>query len=124
VIALDNLGGDRKLGGTRIVRINLVNGASETIFPKGNEKDLLPVFTEVAGQIDVSPDGKRALVSVTHQGRVIEIDVASGTPLWVYDNTHDIAKFLEAADIRADHTRARFATYGAYYVSNIEFLKD
>jgi hypothetical protein len=116
VIALDNVGGDRKLGGTRIVRINLLNGASETVFPKGNENDLLPVFTEVAGQIDVSADGKRALVSVTHQGRVIEIDVASGAPLWVYENTHDIAPFLRQAEIRSDTTRARFATYGAYYV--------
>jgi len=124
VIALDNVGGDRKLGGTRVVRINLVNGASETIFPKGDEKDVLPVFTEVAGQIDVSPDGKRALVSVTHQGRVIEIDVASGKPLWVYDNTHDIAKFLQMAGLGAEKTRARFATYGAYYVSNTDFLKE
>lgn len=126
VIALDNLGGDRKLGGTRIVRINLVNGTSETVFPKGDEKDLLPVFTDTAGQIDVSPDGKRALLAVTHQGRVIEIDVASGKPLWRYDNTHDIAKFLASADIRAETTRARFATYGAYYVdkTRIDFVKE
>jgi hypothetical protein len=126
VIALDNLGGDRKLGGTRIVRINLVNGTSETVFPKGDEKDLLPVFTDTAGQIDVSPDGRRALLSVTHQGRVIEIDVASGKPLWRYDNTHDIAKFLASADIRANTTRARFATYGAYYVdkARIDFVKE
>ena len=78
----------------------------------------MPFFTETAGQINVSADGKRALLSVTHQGRVIEIDVASGKPLWVYDNTHDIAKFLASAEIRADTTRARFATYGAYYVDS------
>jgi hypothetical protein len=86
----------------------------------------LPVFTDTAGQIDVSPDGKRALLSVTHQGRVIEIDVASGKPLWLYDNTHDIAKFLATADIRANTTRARFATYGAYYVdkARIDFVKE
>jgi outer membrane protein assembly factor BamB len=116
VLALDNLGGERSLGGTRVVRINLVTGAAQTVFPKGGEQRLLPVQTETAGQISVSSDGKRALVAVTHQGRIIEIDVASGAPLWVYDNTHDIGPFLEAADIRSDTTRARFATYGAYYV--------
>ena len=124
VIVLDNLGGERKLGGTRIVRINLVTGASETLFPKGHEKELLPVFTETAGQIDVSGDGKRALLSITHQGRLIEIDVASGAPLWSYENTHDIAPFLKSAGIKSDKTRARFATYGAYYVSNLDFLKE
>jgi hypothetical protein len=124
VLVLDNLGGERALGGTRIVRINLVNGASETVFPKGAEKDLLPVYTETAGQINVSADGKRALLSLTHQGRVIEIDVASGAPLWVYENTHDIAKFLQAADIGTQKTRARFATYGAYYVGSVDFLRE
>jgi hypothetical protein len=116
VLALDNLGGDRSLGGTRVVRIDLVSGNARTVFPKGGEEGLLPVKTETAGQIDVSPDGKRALVAITHQGRVLEIDVESGAPLWVYENTHDIQPFLKEAGLRSDTTRARFATYGAYYV--------
>ncbi|HEV3009116.1 MAG TPA: hypothetical protein VGX52_08800 [Burkholderiales bacterium] len=116
VLALDNLGGERSLGGTRVVRIDLVTGAARTVFPKGGEEGLLPVTTDSAGQISVSADGKRALVAVTHQGRVIEIDVESGRPLWVYENTHDIGPFLKDSGLRADTTRARFATYGAYYV--------
>jgi hypothetical protein len=116
VLALDNLGGERSLGGTRVVRIDLVTGAAQTVFPKGGEQGLLPVQTDTAGQISVSADGKRALVALTHQGRIIEIDVASGRPLWAYENTHDIGPFLKAAEIRSDTTRARFATYGAYYV--------
>ncbi len=116
VLALDNLGGERSLGGTRVVRIDLVTRASRTVFPKGGEEGLLPVTTDTAGQIDVSADGRRALVAVTHQGRVIEIDVESGRPLWVYENTHDIGPFLEEAGLDAETTRARFANYGAYYV--------
>jgi hypothetical protein len=116
VLVLDNLGGERNLGGTRVQRIDLVTGAARTVFPKGNETGLLPVQTDTAGQINVSADGKRALVALTHQGRVVEIDVESGAPLWTYENTHDIAPFLEQAGIRSDTTRARFATYGAYYV--------
>lgn len=116
VLAVDNLGGERSLGGTRVVRIDLVTGASRTVFPKGDEKSLLPVTTDTAGQIDISPDGRRALVALTHQGRVIEIDVDTGRPLWAYDNTHDIGPFLKEAGLRSDTTRARFANYGAYYV--------
>ena len=116
VLALDNYGGERSLGGTRVVRIDLVSGAARTVFPKGGEQGLLPVRTDSAGQISVSADGKRALVALTHQGRIVEIDVESGAPLWAYENTHDIASFLRQAEIRSDTTRARFATYGAYYV--------
>lgn len=116
VLALDNLGGERSLGGTRVVRIDLVTGRSQTVFPKDSAQGLLPVQTDTAGQISVSADGKRALVAITHQGRVVEIDVASGAPLWVYENTHDIGPFLKQAELRSDTTRARFATYGAYYV--------
>jgi hypothetical protein len=116
VLVLDNLGGERSLGGTRVVRIDLVTGASRTVFPRAGDDALLPLTTDTAGQIDVSRDGRRALVAVTHQGRVIEIDVESGRPLWTYENTHEVGPFLEQAGLRADTTRARFATYGAYYV--------
>ena len=126
VLVFDNLGGERKHGGSRVARLDLAKGTAETLFPRGTDKEkgLVPMLSLTAGHINVSPDGKRALVSVTHQGRIIELDVASGTPLWVYENTHDIAKFLQSADIRAEKTRARFATYGAYYVSNLDFLKE
>ena len=116
VLVFDNLGGDKTLGGTRVARIDLVKGTAQTVFPRESHKEVLPVWSETAGHIDVSPDGKRALVSITHQGRIVEIDVASGAPLWVYENTHDIGPFLKQAEIRSDTTRARFATYGAYYV--------
>ncbi len=123
VLAFDNLGGERSQGGSRVVRIDLVKGTAETVFPRDNAKALLPVQSKTAGDIEVSPDGQRALVSITHQGRIIEIDVASGKPLWTYENTHDIGKFLDENGLSTKKSRARFATYGAYYVSNVEFLK-
>jgi hypothetical protein len=124
VLVFDNFGGDSELGGSRVVRVDLVRGTSETVFPREAHERLVPFFSATAGHIDVSEDGRRALVATTHQGRIIEIDVASGRPLWVYENTHDIARFLEANDLRTDQTRARFATYGAYYVGHPSFLKE
>jgi hypothetical protein len=129
VLAFDNLGGERKLGGSRVVRLDLVKGTAQTVFPRGGAhheqtQALLPVHSQTAGQLDVSADGERALVAITHQGRIVEIDVDSGKPLWVYENTHDIAKFLEASDLGTEKTRARFATYGAYYVDNVKFLRE
>lgn len=126
-LGFDNLGGDRRLGGSRVVHIDLVKGTARTLFPQEDVESgsgLLPFFSQVAGQIDVSADGKRALVAVTHQGRLLEIDVASGRPLWVYDNTHDIAPFLKANGLPDKRTRARFAAYGGYYVHDARFLKE
>lgn len=124
VLVFDNLGGDSELGGSRIVRLDLVKGTAETVFPRRAHKGLVPFFSQTAGHIDVSADGRRALLAPTHQGRIVEIDVDSGEPLWAYENTHDIGKFMEANGLRTDRTRARFATYGAYYVSSPTFLKE
>ena len=124
VLAFDNRGGERSLGGSRVVRMDLVTGTAQTVFPRDGEKQFVPFWSNTAGHIDVSDDGKRALVAVTHQGRVLELDVATGKPLWDYENTHDIAPFLRANDLRADVSRARFSVYGAYYVHNAKFLKE
>ena len=120
VLVFDNLGGERSRGGSRVVRLDLVKGTAETVFPRGDESS---VRSETAGHISVTEDGERALVSITHQGRIVEIDVASGKPLWTYDNTHDIGAFLKASGIDAAVPRARFAVYGAYYVRNPVFLE-
>ena len=120
VLVFDNLGGERSRGGSRVARLDLVKGTAETVFPRGEE---FSVRSETAGHISVADDGARALVSSTHDGRIVEIDVASGKPLWTYDNTHDIGAFLKASGIDATVPRARFAVYGAYYVRNPAFLE-
>jgi outer membrane protein assembly factor BamB len=124
LLAFDNQGGDRALGGSRVVRLDLVKGTAETLFPRPGEKQFVPFYSDTAGHIDVSDDGKRALVTVTHQGRILELDVASGKPLWDYETTHDVGKFLEENNLRAPGTVARFATYGAYYVHDLKFIKE
>jgi DNA-binding beta-propeller fold protein YncE len=124
VLVFDNLGGDPALGGTRVARIDMRAGTAHTVFPRAEDRGLLPLRSETGGHIDVSADGTRALVAVTHQGRVVEIDVASGAPLWLYENTHDVARFLRANDLDDEITRARFSTYGAYYVFDTAFLED
>jgi hypothetical protein len=120
VLVFDNLGGERSRGGSRVVRLDLVKGTAETVFPRSDD---FPVRSETAGHISVSEDGARALISITHQGRIVEIDVASGEALWSYDNTHDIGAFMKASGIEAHTPRARFAAYGAYYVRNLDFLE-
>ena len=123
VLVFDNQGGAKNLGGSRIVRIDLQSGDLEVVFPKPDDKQWLPFFTETAGHLDVSGDGTRALVSSTDQGKVLEIDVSSGEVLWTYHNWHDIADYVRTHDLDIDSQSALFATYGAYYVPRPDYLR-
>ncbi len=114
----DNRAGDRSLGGSRVVAVDPRDGTGETLFPEGDEGDkVLPFKSDEAGVIALSPDGQRILVSETRKGRAVEFDVASSTPLWLYEKTLSIAQFVKLKGLNERGTTARFSTQGAYYVS-------
>lgn len=113
----DNRAGDRSFGGSRVVAIDPATGTGRTIFPTGDEGDaVLPFKSDEAGILSQSADGTRMLISETRKGRVIEIDIASSTPLWVYEKTLNIAPFLERRGRTERGTTARFSTQGAYFM--------
>jgi hypothetical protein len=120
-LVFDNQGGDRTQGGTRIVRMNFVTGTSETIFPRPGSTREVPFFSMNAGHIDISSDGRRAMITGKEPGRSFEIDIASGQPLWSYHSSFDIAPYLERHKIKAKTTRAMQRLWGIYYVSANEF---
>ena len=95
ILVFDNQAGDEADGGTRVIRLDLNTGELDDVFPGPATEGVAPVFTATAGHIDLSDDGTRALVSLSHQGRVVEVDVASGKVLWEYDKVFDIGPFLE-----------------------------
>lgn len=115
VIALDNLGGLKKNGGSRIVRINMNDGSSKTIVPSSQNKELLPFFTFDAGHVTVSPDGNRLMISLKDQSRAVEVDIASGKPLWINDRVVDIGPFI-GSDRKP--VAAYPMAFGTYYVSD------
>ena len=82
VAVLDNLGGDRALGGSRIVRIDMLTSEAETLFPRTDSGPAVPFATQDAGHLEVSPDGKRIMVASTHQSHVFEFDVETGDVVW------------------------------------------
>lgn len=117
LLVFDNKGGNRAQGGTRIVRMNLVTGAVETVFPRPGETREVPFFSEIAGHIDVSADGRRALITGHEPGRAFEIDIATGRPLWSYSSEFDIAPYLELEGIRTKTNQAVQRLWGVHYVA-------
>jgi hypothetical protein len=123
IVALDNKGGRREPGGSRIVRVEYGGDAVEEVFPRPDDGDSINFYTENAGHIDPHPDGTRALVSLTRQGRVLEIDLQQGRVLWELLNTHDPGPYAERIGAEQGQV-VRFEAAGAYYVGQPAFLRN
>jgi hypothetical protein len=122
IIALDNRGGRRESGGSRIVRIEYGRDFVEEVFPRPDVDDGINFYTENSGHIDPHPDGTRALVSLTRQGRVVEIDLQQGRVLWELLNTHDPGPYADRVGANEGQV-VRFEASGAYYVGQPAFLR-
>jgi hypothetical protein len=84
ILVMDNLGGDQRLGGTQVVRIDFQTGLPSTIFPL--DLNQLPDLCRTAnsGHLEVHPSGRYVLLSLTHSGFVWEIDLQTGQVVWEY----------------------------------------
>jgi hypothetical protein len=120
-LVLDNQGGRKAQGGSRILRMNFNTGSSDTVFPKAGETLEVPFSTDIAGHIEISPDGQRAMITGWNPGRAFEIDVASGRPLWSYSSSFDLAPYFAAKGIHPKTTRARMKMWGVYYLTDAQF---
>lgn len=110
VLVLDNLGGDKRLGGTRLVKIDLQRGLPTTLFPRPGVDTPDLCRTQNCGHLDVHRDGNRVLMAVTRAGTLWEIDLSTGQVLWEYIYVHP----------DGDGTRQAINT--AKYVYNPSFL--
>ena len=123
-MAFDNLGGDSQKGGSRIISIDVDSNSARTVFPTNQSPDDLNFYTHNGGHLEVHPTGARALVALTRQGRILEIDLLSGKAIWDYVNVHEIDRSLVSTREGSENDRpafGRFSTSGGYYVINPEF---
>jgi hypothetical protein len=117
VAVFDNQGGDRRLGGSRVLRLDLVTGAAETLYPRREDDPPLPFASPDGGHLALSPDGARLMISSKDGSRSFEIGLATGRPLWSLETCMSIARWLELSGRKAATDRACFNAYGAYYLA-------
>lgn len=120
VLAFDNHGGKSSEGGSRVVRIDLADGSAATVFPTAASAAVLPFGSDLGGHIDISADGRRAMVVAKEPGRAIEIDVATGKPLWTMENSRDISPYLKMQGIDAKTGNARLKLWGVGYLNDAD----
>lgn len=103
-------------GPSRLLEVDLATGKERTIFPSADvPPELATPFSRYHGQIDISEDRRRALVSFTDAGRGFEIDLSTGEVLFAYDNVHDLTG-VEAAPRELRANAARASLYGMKYL--------
>jgi hypothetical protein len=83
VLVLDNRGGPAALGGSRLVLIDLETQLPQTVFPRPSSSLPGDFYTSSAGQFELG-DSDRALVAITLEHKIWEIDLKTGQVLWEY----------------------------------------
>ena len=113
-VLFDNWGGAGPNGGSRVIEIDLAGGPERLIFPQpGSPYDGL--YSYRASNLDISADKRRALVSVTDEGRGFEIDLQTGKALLAYNSLHDLSGVSGASDgSKVSATRSKL--FGMFYL--------
>jgi hypothetical protein len=119
LLIFDNLGGRKSQGGSQLVKLNMLNDSAEVLFPLMDTPDNINFLSATAGHIALNADNSRAIVSLTRQGRSLEIELATGRVLWEYINTHDVTGIVSSDG--SERTYARFATQTLAYVDKPTF---
>ncbi len=107
-LLLDNQGSrtaDDALSVSRLLMVDVANGEETTIFPNHRTPGhLRELYTYKRGGVAISPDRRRALVTFTEEGKAVEVRIADGAVLVVFDFLHDVSHLEELTEERA--TRA------------------
>ena len=115
-IMFDNHGSDGVHGPSRLLAIDIADGSETTIFPNDRTpEDLRNLYSGYAGDIDISPDRSRAIVSFTKAGTGVEVRLPDGEVLSVFRNLHDVSGLEQFPEGRGDKA-ARFTLLGINYI--------
>ena len=117
-LMFDNHGDDGVHGPSRLLMIDLADGRETTLFPNDRTPESLRnLFTSFKGEIDISPDRRRALVAFTNQGVAVEVRLADGEVLNVFKSLHDVSNLEQFPEKRKQRT-AVFVMGGLSYIRN------
>ncbi|MGF1477836.1 MAG: arylsulfotransferase family protein [Geminicoccaceae bacterium] len=116
LVMFDNFGGGLQGGPSRLLMIDLATGEEITILPTDEHGSFADdMFSWRAGNVDVSSDNSRALISFTYTGVTFEVELQSGEILARFENVHDVRGSDAFSQDEADRA-ALFRTYGVHYV--------
>jgi hypothetical protein len=115
-LVFDNWGADGRGGPSRVLEVDIASGNERTVFPT---PDRAPqhreFFSDWAGHLSISPDGRRVIVAFSNEGLALEIRRSDGKVLREFRNLHDVSS-VETLAADRDERAAIFRLYGINYV--------
>lgn len=114
VLIFDNHGAGWNGGPSRLIAYDLATREETTLLPNPNARGI-SMFSDVAGNISVSSDLSRIIVTAMEDGRAYELSRSDGSVFTVFNNLHNLSTVPEAGDSHAGRA-GRFALGGVYYV--------
>lgn len=114
-LLFDNVGEDADgFGPSRLLLVDVADGDETTVFPNAATPDYLreAFFTLREGSIFLSPDRRRAIATAKWTGLAVEVRLADGAVLTVFNAVHDVPP---EAFPRANHHRLLTQTAGVSY---------
>ena len=107
-LLLDNQGARNAAGASvisRLLMVDAISGEETTIFPNHRTPaHLRGLYTGEGGELAISPDRSRAIVTISAAGKAVEVRIADGAVLVVFESIHDVSQSEEFSEERA--TRA------------------
>ena len=114
-VMFDNHGTDGNLGPSRLLMVDLETGDEATLYPtERTPMNLRLGYSAVKGQLDISSDKRRALITDTWNGRALEIRLVDGEVLNVFHSVHDVSRLAGVPTSLAQHPWL-IQLYGIYY---------
>ena len=117
MLIFDNMGGPLDIGGSAIVEARFGSQGADMVFPRRPGPTEVPFLSSYGGQIDPHPGEQRALVALTEQGAIKEVDLISGQVTWEYVKTFPGTGYPGIAPDDQDQVFVRVEAFGAYYVA-------
>ncbi len=119
-LMFDNQGSDGEYGPSRLLMVDLADGRETAIFPnESTPESLRGLYSSIMGEIDISPDRSRAIVTFTNEGVAVEVRLSDGAALNVFRSLHDVSSLDQFPEEHATQS-ALFLIQGIDYVHNQE----
>ena len=102
-LMFDNWGQDEVGGPSRLLMIDLADGRETTLFPnQRTPESLRDLFSPAFGDIDISADRRRALITFTEEGIAVEVRLSDGEILNIFRSCCTSEQVLDVYKARND----------------------
>ncbi|MEO5330857.1 MAG: arylsulfotransferase family protein [Magnetococcus sp. YQC-5] len=117
ILMFDNQGGHPDEGLSRLLMVDMANGTEKTLFPRPDTASVYQIFSEAAGNITISPQQDKVIVTSTMEGKSYEVRLEDGKVLTLFNNIHDASSIHSLPNERYAKA-AIFSVFGLQYISN------